>query len=104
MLHFARVLNTTLLQCCIQPWRVGDKFSGGRGAFVRCSRDKQNLTGLIRIFYKRNSCEASTRLPAWRRWYIGGCFLRTLMFITDEFRFGLGVEHKPKVKLVAEQR
>ena len=104
MLHFARFLNTALLQCCIQAWRVGDKSSGGCGAFARCSRNKQNLADLIRIFYQRNSREGSTCLPTWRGWYIRGRFLGTRTFITDEFRFGLGVEHKPKVKLVAEQR
>jgi hypothetical protein len=53
MLHFAGVFNTAILECCIQPWCVGDKVSGGCGALVRCSGDKQNLTGLIPIFYQR---------------------------------------------------
>ena len=103
MLHFARVFNTALLQGCIQACVVGDKSSRGSGAFARCSRNQQNLAGLIRIFYQRHGREASASLPAWRGWYIRGRFLGARVFITDKFRFGLGVEHKPKVKLVAEQ-
>ena len=104
MLPFARVFNTAVLQCCIHAYRVGDKSSGGRGAFARCSRNQQNLAGLIRIFYQRNGCERTACLPAWRRWYIRGRFLGAWVLITNEFRFGPGVEHEPKVKLVAEQR
>src|ERR1700677_4751978 len=104
MLHFTRVSNTALLQCCIHACCVGDKSPGGRGAFARGSRNQQNLADLIRIFYQRNGGEGSTCLPAWRGWYIRGRFLGTWVFITDEFRFGLGIEHEPKVKLVAEQR
>src|ERR1700677_2746252 len=104
MLPFARVLNTALLQGCIHASCVGDKSSGGGGAFARCSRNKQDLADLIRIFYQRNGGEGSTSLPAGRGWYIRGGLLGTWVFITDEFRFGLGIEHEPKVKLVAEQR
>ena len=104
MLHFAGVFNTALLQCCIHACCVGDKSSSGRGAFARGSRNQQNLADLIRISNQRNGREGSTSLPARRGWYIRGRFLGARVFITDEFRFGLRVEHKPKVKLVAEQR
>src|ERR1700722_17975729 len=104
MLYFTRGCNTAGLQCCIHACSVGDKPSGGCGAFSRCSRNQQNLAGLIRIFYERNGCERTACLPAWCRWYIRGRFLGAWVLITNEFRFGPGVEHKPKVKLVAEQR
>jgi hypothetical protein len=104
MLHFARVSNTARFQGCIQAWGVGDKSSGGCGAFACCSGNQQDLTDLVGIFYQRKRRERTTCLPARRGGYIRGRFLGTRMFITDEFRFGFGVEYKSKVKLVAEQR
>jgi hypothetical protein len=90
MLHFARAFHAALLECCIQPWPVGDKSSRGCGAFARCSRNQQNLTGLIGIFYQRKSRERFTGLPAWRGWYIRGRFLGTRTFIADEFLLAVG--------------
>src|ERR1700679_593203 len=104
MLHFTRIFNTAVLQGCIHACCVGDKSSGGGGTLARCSRNQQNLSGLIRIFYQCNGREGSTRLPAGRSWHIRGGFLRTRVFITDKFRFCLGIENEPEVKLVAEQR
>ena len=102
MLYFARVFHTALLQGRVQAGHIGDKSSGGCGAFAGCSCNQQDLADLIRIFYQRNRPEGSTSLPAGSCGCKGGGFLGTRVLIADEFRFGLGVEHKSKVKLVTE--
>src|SRR5258708_8941884 len=97
MLQGARRINAASLQYEGEMGQVGDKSSGGCCALGSCSRQKKNLSILVRIANQSDNGKRITGGPASSSWDVCRLLIRAWMNIAYEFQFRAFVETKPVV-------